>query len=172
MTDNRAEWRKQLDKARMLAWLARGRVTAGPEHPDTRWSAAIEAWHMDGDKDRLTALVGEEVQPSPEMMACVCKAIGDALRGDRTRLRNSMTADLRRTLDWRAARSWWIKRDMKPTWEPPAVGYGLNQAVADRVNEEWKKKEGPWRVPFSERHRATERTVADNARELDRKLRQ
>lgn len=170
--DKRPDWRKQLDKARMLAWLARGNVTAGPEHPDARWIAAIDAWHMDGDKDRLIALVREGVQPSPEMKAAVCEAIADALRGDRTHKRNGKPADLRRTLEWRAARSWWIKRDMQPTWEPPAVGYGLNQAVADRVNDEWKNGGIPWRVPFSDKHMATERTVADDAREVDRKLRQ
>lgn len=166
------EWRKRLNKARILAWLARGKVTAGPEHPDSRWIAAIEAWYMDGDKRRLIALASECVQPRPEIAAVACEAIADALRGNRTRARNSMPAALRSTLAWRAARSWRLRRDMKREWYRDMRGENLSQEVAKRVNAEWREGGMPWRVPFSDKHKATERTVDDDAREVARNLRQ
>jgi len=126
---------------------------------------------MDGDKDRLIALVSECVQPQPEMMAVACAAVADALHGNRTRARNSKPPALRRTLEWRAARSWWIKREIKPTWKSPARGFGLNQEVAKRVNDEWRRGGVPWRVPFSDKNKATERTVADDAREVAKNIR-
>lgn len=166
-----SEWRKRLDKARVLAWLARGKVTAGPEHPDSRWIAAIEAWYMDGDKRRLIALVRECVQPGPEIEAVARTAVADALHGDRTRARNSKPPALRSTLEWRKARSWRLRLEMKREWKRARRGENLSQAVADAVNAEWEKCVIPWRVPFIDKHKATERTVDDDAREVDKTIR-
>ena len=169
MTYKPPEWAERLSAAigrDRLAIFASGKDPS-IDDPGKLWAYAINSWHVDGDKREMIELVEGRVQPPPEMLAVACEAVADALRGDRTRARNFMSPDLRLTLTCRARRSFCLKQEMKPTWKRTARGETLNQAVADRVNAEWRaggSDTGLWCVPFTERHKATARTVADEVR--------
>lgn len=169
-----AEWLSAAIGRDRLAIFASGKDPS-IDDPGMLWAYAINSWHVDGDKREMIELVEGRVKPPPEMLAVVWEAVAHALRGDRTRARNFTSSDLLLTLTCRARRSFCLKQEMKPTWKKAAPGETLNQAVADRVNAEWRARSGSdtglWCVPFSERHKATARTVADEVRAEKRRKR-
>ncbi|MGK2915801.1 MAG: hypothetical protein ACSLE5_15370 [Porticoccaceae bacterium] len=142
------EWEKRLQAASHRQWLACGMNLNFGDHPAALWCNAIRFWHADGDKSHLIALVEKCVQPPPELLPVACEAVADALRGDRTRARNSPSSDLRLTLIWRMHLSLLLRHDMKRTWKTTLRGETLNQAVADRVNADWRAGGSQWYAPL------------------------
>lgn len=145
-------------------------------------------WHQSGETWRMEELLRDGLDYPPEMADVCREALADALAGDRTRLRNRMPADVELTLLWRQMTSYRIKQEMKANKPRLLRGESINEKVADAVNKEWKegkpewrlpcdvdewREDGVilWRLPFSEKHKATARTVADDSRMFPRVLR-
>lgn len=141
-----------------------------PGDASSEWIAAIREWYADGDKLRMAALLRIGLDPPPEMADVSRDAVADALEGKHTRRQNHVPSKMRQTLGWRALRSHNLKQQM--TAEKPRLlpGESINQKVADAINDEWRNGGVGWHAPYTEKHMATERTVARDAREYAKKI--
>ena len=183
------EWQVRVDEARLNAERARaGRLRLSPESTASKaqpsrlsswlsraelvWSRALYDWYLDGNAKRMSKLLRDGLDWPPEMAAVCREALADALTGDRKRLRNRTPVEVLLTLRWRAQISYAIKEEMKANKPRLLRGESINEKVAEAVNKEWKEGGTDWgkiipiifRLPFSEKYKATERTVADDIR--------
>lgn len=155
--------------SRLSSWLARAELV---------WSRALYDWYLDGNAKRMGKLLRDGLDWPPEMAAVCREALAHALTGDRKHLINRPSVEVLHTLLWRAQISYAIKEEMKASKPPRRRGESINEKVAVAVNKEWKEGGTDWgniipiifRLPFSEGHKATERTVADDTRKFAKYL--